>query len=59
MIDDSTVINLGTTERTRVIDAVHEVLHYTGKRHLQIELHPETLTGPLNRVPTIHSPGNS
>lgn len=49
-IDDGTAINLGTMERTRVIDAVREVLHYTGKEHLEIELHPEMPTGPLNRV---------
>jgi nucleoside-diphosphate-sugar epimerase len=49
-IEDGTAINLGTMERTRVIDAVRGVLHYTGKDHLRIELHPEMPTGPLNRV---------
>ena len=49
-IDDGTAINLGTLERTRVIDAVMEVLRYTGKEHLRIELHPEMPTGPINRV---------
>jgi nucleoside-diphosphate-sugar epimerase len=49
-IDDGTAINLGTMERTRVIDVVREVLHYTGKGHLRIELQPEMPTGPLNRV---------
>ena len=49
-INDGTAINLGTMERVRVIDAVREVLRYTGKEHLQIELHPEMPTGPLNRV---------
>lgn len=49
-IDDGSAINLGTVERTHVIDAVREVLRYTGKEHLQIELHPEMPTGPLNRV---------
>jgi nucleoside-diphosphate-sugar epimerase len=49
-IDDGTAINLGTMERVRVIDAVREVLRYTGKEHLQIELHPDMPTGPLNRV---------
>src|SRR3989442_58928 len=29
MIDDATAVNLGTMERTRVIDAVKEVLRYT------------------------------
>jgi nucleoside-diphosphate-sugar epimerase len=48
-IDDGTAINLGTMERTRVIDAVREVLRYTG-HSAKIELHPEMPTGPLNRV---------
>ena len=48
-IDDGTAINLGTMERTRVIDAVQEVLSYTG-HDAQIELHPEMPTGPMNRV---------
>jgi UDP-glucose 4-epimerase len=48
-IDDATAINLGTMERTRVIDAVNEVLCYTG-HEAKIELHPEMPTGPMNRV---------
>ena len=48
-IDDGTAINLGTMERTRVIDAVQEVLSYTG-HDAKIELHPEMQTGPMNRV---------
>lgn len=48
-IEDGTAVNLGTMERTRVIDAVQEVLRYTGHR-AQIELHPELPTGPMNRV---------
>ena len=48
-IDDGTAVNLGTTERTRVIDAAREVLRYTG-HDAPIELHPEMPTGPLNRV---------
>ena len=48
-IDDGTAVNLGTMERTRVLDAVHEVLRYTGK-DLEIQLQPEMPTGPLNRV---------
>jgi nucleoside-diphosphate-sugar epimerase len=48
-IDDGTAINLGTMERTRVLDAVHEVLRYTGHR-ARIELRPDMPTGPLNRV---------
>jgi nucleoside-diphosphate-sugar epimerase len=49
-IDDGTAINLGTMERIRVIDAAREVLRYTGKECLKIELHPELPTGPFNRV---------
>ena len=48
-IDDGSAINLGTMERTRVIDAVREVLRYTGHT-AEIELHPEMPTGPMNRV---------
>jgi nucleoside-diphosphate-sugar epimerase len=48
-IDDGTAVNLGTMERTRVIEAAREVLRYTGHR-AEIELHPEMPTGPLNRV---------
>lgn len=48
-IDDGTAVNLGTEERTRVIDAVHEVLRYTG-REAEIKLLPHMPTGPLNRV---------
>lgn len=49
VIEDGTPVNLGTMERTRVIDAVNEVLRYTGHT-AKIELHPEMPTGPLNRV---------
>lgn len=49
-IDDGRAVNLGTMERTQVIDAVQAVLRYSGKEHLKIELHPEMPTGPLNRV---------
>ena len=48
-IDDGAAVNLGTMERTRVIDAAREVLRYT-KHQATIELHPEMPTGPLNRV---------
>ncbi len=48
-IDDGTAINLGTEERTRVIDAVDEVLRYTGHR-AEIKFLPHMPTGPLNRV---------
>lgn len=48
-IDDGTAVNLGTMERIRVIDAVNEVLRYTGHK-ATIKLRPEMPTGPLNRV---------
>lgn len=48
-IEDGSGINLGTMERIRVIDAVHEILR-TVDYHPKIELHPEMPTGPLNRV---------
>ncbi len=48
-IDDGTAVNLGTMERTRVIDAVREVMRYTGHQ-APTELHPEMPTGPMNRV---------
>jgi nucleoside-diphosphate-sugar epimerase len=48
-IDDGSAINLGTMERIRVIDAVKEVLRYSGHK-AKIELHPAMPTGPLNRV---------
>jgi nucleoside-diphosphate-sugar epimerase len=49
-ICDGTGINIGTTERTRVNNAVKEILRYTGKEHLEIKLDPTKPTGPLNRV---------
>lgn len=48
-IHDATAINLGTTERVRVIDAAREILRRTGHQ-AEIELHPEMPTGPLNRA---------
>jgi nucleoside-diphosphate-sugar epimerase len=48
-IDDGTAINLGTMERTRVIDAAREVLNYTEHR-AEIRLRPDMPTGPINRV---------
>ena len=48
-INDGTAVNLGTMERTRVIEAVEEVLRYTGHK-AQIEFRPEMPTGPMNRV---------
>ncbi len=48
-IDDGSAVNLGTMERTRVIDAARLVLELTGHKP-RIELHPEMPSGPLNRV---------
>ena len=48
-IDDGTAVNLGTEERTRVIEAVHEVLRVTGHQ-AEIKLLTHMPTGPLNRV---------
>jgi nucleoside-diphosphate-sugar epimerase len=48
-IDDGTAVNLGTMERTRVIDAVNEVLRYTG-HNAEIKLLKNMPTGPMNRV---------
>lgn len=48
-IDDGTAVNLGTMERTRVIDAAREVLRSMG-HNVKIEPHPEMPTGPYNRV---------
>lgn len=48
-INDATAVNLGTMERTSVIDAVKEVLRYTGHK-ARIVLQPSMPTGPYNRV---------
>ena len=48
-IDDGTAVNLGTMERTRVIEAVHEVCRLAGYAPA-IELRPDMPTGPMNRV---------
>lgn len=48
-IDDGTAVNLGTTERTRVLDAVREVIRIANYSP-RIELLPHMPTGPLNRV---------
>ena len=48
-IDDATPLNLGTTQRIHVIDAVKEVLRYTGHK-AKIVFHPDMPTGPSNRV---------
>jgi nucleoside-diphosphate-sugar epimerase len=49
VIEDGAAVNLGTMERTRVLDAVTEVLRHLGHT-ARVELHPEMPTGPLNRV---------
>ncbi|MGA9592258.1 MAG: NAD-dependent epimerase/dehydratase family protein, partial [Candidatus Acidiferrales bacterium] len=49
VIEDATPVNLGTMERTRVLDAVAEVLRLSGHK-ARIELRPDMPTGPLNRV---------
>jgi nucleoside-diphosphate-sugar epimerase len=48
-IANASAINLGTEERIRVVDAVHEILRYTG-HDAEIKLLPDMPTGPLNRV---------
>jgi nucleoside-diphosphate-sugar epimerase len=48
-IDDGTAVNLGTMERIKVIDAVHEILRIFN-HNPKIELQPNMPTGPLNRV---------
>ncbi|MBV9848811.1 MAG: NAD-dependent epimerase/dehydratase family protein [Armatimonadetes bacterium] len=48
-IDDGTAVNLGTMERVKVMDAVQEILRYTGHRAEIVTL-PQMPTGPLNRV---------
>jgi nucleoside-diphosphate-sugar epimerase len=48
-IDDGTAVNLGTRERIRVLDAVHEILRYMG-HSARIVTQPDKPTGPYNRV---------
>lgn len=48
-IDDDTAVNLRKAERTRVLDAVPEVLRYAGHK-ARIELQSEIPTGPKNQV---------
>lgn len=48
-IEDGTAVNLGTEERIQVLDAVHEILRYTGHQ-ADIKLLTHMPTGPLNRV---------
>jgi nucleoside-diphosphate-sugar epimerase len=48
-IDDGTAVNLGTTERTRVIDAARLLLELFG-RDARIATRPGMPSGPLNRI---------
>lgn len=49
VIDDATPVNIGTMEPTQVIQAVEQVLEYTGK-DLPIVSHPDMPADLLNRV---------
>lgn len=49
-LHDGTAVNLGTMERTRVIDAVREILRYTDQSETDIKFLLDMPTGPLNRV---------
>ena len=49
VIEDGSAVNLGTTERTSVLEAAREVMNYTGFK-AKFEFHPEMPTGPMNRV---------
>ena len=48
-IDDGSAVNIGTTERTRVIDCAREVVRYMGK-DVEFVCDPSKPTGPYNRV---------
>jgi nucleoside-diphosphate-sugar epimerase len=48
-IDDATAVNLGTTERIRVMDCAREVIRLAGY-DAKIRTLPDKPTGPLNRV---------
>jgi nucleoside-diphosphate-sugar epimerase len=48
-VADGTAINLGTTERVRVLDAVQMVCELSGYEP-EIQLQPDKPTGPMNRV---------
>ena len=48
-IDDGTAVNLGTMERTRVLDAAQMILDRTGVRS-RLQPDPTKPTGPYNRV---------
>lgn len=48
-IADGSAVNIGTMERTRVLDAVEMIMEHLGHQ-APLELHPEMPTGPMNRV---------
>lgn len=48
-VEDGSGVNLGTMERTRVIDAVRDMMQYAGHT-ADIEFHTHMPTGPMNRV---------
>lgn len=48
-IEDGSSVNIGTMERTRVLDAVKLIGDYMDFDP-NVELHPEMPTGPMNRV---------
>ena len=48
-IDNGVAINLGTMERTRVLDCARQVLTYM-KKDVEFALDPSKPTGPYNRV---------
>lgn len=48
-IEDGTAVNLGTMERTRVLDAARMILERTG-RTAELKPDPTKPTGPYNRV---------
>jgi nucleoside-diphosphate-sugar epimerase len=48
-IDDGSAVNLGTMERTRVVDAARLILELMG-RDAELRFRPEMPTGPYNRI---------
>jgi nucleoside-diphosphate-sugar epimerase len=48
-IDDGSAVNIGTMERTRVVDCARAVLDYMGKK-ASFKFDPSKPTGPYNRV---------
>jgi nucleoside-diphosphate-sugar epimerase len=48
-VADGRAINVGTTERIKVIDAVRQIQEYTGRK-VPVQFDPAKPTGPYNRV---------